>query len=258
MNKIKALKRYGQNFLIDNQVINKIVNLVEPQSPNQVIEIGPGDGALTRGLINNFEKYSGIEIDPRLIEKLEIEFPGISLIKKDIIKVNLEELILPENYTYIFGNIPYNISTPIMYKLIKNFNLIDKAVIMVQLETAQRVTSPFGTKNYNASNVIFNFFADIKIHFEVPRNAFIPRPHVDSAVMSLTFKKNKTDAHIFEVFSDIVKTAFLTRRKVLKNSTLNKKYGFFNFENLDKFMMKRADELTPEDYFTITQTISGK
>jgi len=258
LNNIKALKRYGQNFLIDNHIINKIVNLVEPLSPNQVIEIGPGNGALTRGLINNFEKYSGIEIDPRLIENLEAEYPGITLIKKGIIKVNLEEIILPENNTYVFGNIPYNISTPIIYKLIQNFHLIDVAIIMVQLETAQRITSPFGTKNYNASNVIFNFFADINIHFEVPRNVFVPRPRVDSAVMSLTFKHKEIDAHFFEIFTDIVKTAFITRRKVLKNSTLNKKYGFFNFENLDKFMMKRADELTPEDYFTITQTISGK
>ena len=126
---------------------------------------------------------------------------------------------------------------------------------MVQKETALRISAAFGTKDYNASNVIINNFCELKLHFDVSRNSFTPRPNVDSAVISLNFGDTVHSLDYIVSYIDIVKSAFTSRRKVLKNSPLNKKYGFANFDSLNKYLLKRAEELSPDDYHFITNTI---
>lgn len=254
---MKALKRFGQNFLIDKNIINKIVNQINFNKDDNILEIGPGQGALTEYLIQH-NNYSAVELDPRMVDELKQKYPHIKIYNEDFLKFDLPVKQGIESNFYIFGNIPYNITSPILLKLCSDYNQITEAIVMIQSEAAERITSPFGTKDYNASNIIINSFCDVELLFNVPRNAFLPRPNVDSKVIRMKFIKDNRDKSYFNLFSDIVKSAFLSRRKVLRNSSLIKKYGFANFESLDKFLSKRADELTPADYHLITESIHRK
>lgn len=250
----KALKRFGQNFLTDNNVINSILELFPGDASNTVLEIGPGQGALTTGLIERFENYTGIDLDPRMIKELEARFPDQRFVNADILSYD-PAAATKNSKLKVVGNIPYNISTPIFLYLCKNINSISSATLMVQKETAFRIMAKFGTKDYNASNVIINNFCKVEYHFDVSRHSFTPKPNVESAVISLKFGDSVFKTSYIDLYIEIVKSAFTSRRKVLKNSPLNKKYGFANFDSLNKYLPNRAEELSPDDYHFITNTI---
>lgn len=218
-------KKFGQNFLIDPHVLDKIIRSADITEEDCIIEIGPGIGCVTQALLENAGKVISIEIDDQLIPILTEQFgsePNFKLIHKDVLKVDLKKLIeeeSPNRKVKVVANLPYYITTPIIMTLLENELPIDSITVMVQKEVADRLASKPGTKQYGAITVSVNYFCESYLVANVPRNCFMPRPNVDSAVIQLKLHdeppvKVKNTKQLFK----IIKAAFLLRRKTLLNT----------------------------------------
>ena len=186
----KPLKKFGQNYLTDQNILCKIVEELNPKPGEDIIEIGPGTGSLTSKLAEKASSLTLVEIDTRVIEGLRIQYPQVNVIKGDFLDIQLNTLF-KRNKLRIVGNIPYNLTSPILFKLIENSDIVSDAVLMVQLEVAKRMTASKGTKDYGILSVILKQFADLKIAFKVSPNVFYPKPKVYSAVVHLYFKETE-------------------------------------------------------------------
>lgn len=250
MQMIKPIKKFGQNFLKDNNILRKIYEVISPQKNDKIIEIGPGEGALTKLLSNSGADVTAIEIDKRVIEHLRETFPQIKIINKDFLEIDLTQFNSSD--LRIAGNIPYNITSPIIFKLIENHSLIRDAVFMVQYEVAKRITAKKGTKDYGILSVLLNYFAETTFCFKVSPNVFYPKPKVFSAVVKIKFKKN-LDESLNRVFIQIVKAAFGNRRKTLKNSLANSIFAQLNFSGCDVDLSLRAEQLDLPDFIKLAE-----
>ena len=214
-----AKKKWGQNFLVDNNLLDKIIKTINITDNENVLEIGPGQGALSEKLVDVAKSLSMVEIDPDLIKILEVheKLLGLKIINQDILKVDLDSLKIDS--PVVVGNIPYNITSPIIFWLIDHLESWDRAYLMVQKEVAQRLTGKIGTKDYSRVTVMTGLFFDIKICFSISPNVFIPRPKVQSAFISIEKRSdfNKDDVDV-KKFSQVVRMAFNQRRKMLRNS----------------------------------------
>ncbi len=257
--KITPLKRLGQNFLIDNNIIEKIIKTINPGQNDHIIEIGPGQGALTKFLAEKAGSYIAIELDPRASENLRKEL-NIEVLNQDFLKFDIESEFTNngDKTIKIVGNIPYNITTPIIEKLINNSGYITSSVLMVQAEAADRLTSGMGCKSYNAVNLLLNYFALVKKEFMVSPNSFYPKPRVNSAILSLNFVPRKLNRTNKAAYIELVKKSFANRRKMLKNSGLFRNDENCNFEPFEKLILKRPDQLTAEDYLNILECLNRK
>lgn len=218
-------KKFGQNFLIDPRVLDKIIDAAHITKEDCVIEIGPGIGSVTQALLENAGKVISIEIDDKLIPILTEEYghnEHFKLIHKDVLKVDLKKLIAeesPNRPIKVVANLPYYITTPIVMTLLENDLPIESITVMVQKEVADRLASKPGSKQYGAITVSVNYFAEPYLVANVPRNCFMPRPNVDSAVIKLTVNQNPVvKANNTKQMFDIIKAAFLLRRKTLLNT----------------------------------------
>src|SRR5687768_13603873 len=185
--RVRAKKSLGQNFLIDPNIQRKIVAAVEPQPDDVVVEIGPGQGALTHHLVAATQRVIAIELDDRLADQLRDQLgshPGFELVHADALEVDLGTLELPNDFK-IIGNIPYNITTPLLFKLLQRAHRPRTLVVMVQKEVAIRVTASAGQREYGALSIGVQSIADAERLFNVPRGAFRPVPGVDSAVLRI-------------------------------------------------------------------------
>ena len=213
-------KKWGQNFLVDNNLLKKIVRTINPKSDNCILEIGPGEGALSERIFPIVKEMVGVEIDPLLIEKLKIhdKLKDLIIIKGDVLLYEIDKLPI-SNPVRVIGNIPYNITTPIIFWLIEQLDYWDDAFLMVQKEVANRLVAQTSTKSYGKLTVVVGAYLDIKSKFMIPPDVFIPKPRVDSAFIHLT-KKSKPliEDKNYITFNKIVSTAFNQRRKMLKNS----------------------------------------
>lgn len=254
---IRPLKRFGQNYLIDNNIISKIVETFCPESNQSIVEIGPGTGALTKELYKKIGPFTVIEIDKRVIEKLKNDLPGLNIINEDFLNVDLKSLIKPNSKLRIIGNIPYNITSSIIFKLIYNRDLISDALLMVQYEVAKRMIAKRGTKDYGILSVLLDYFSQPEICFKISPNVFYPKPKVWSAIVQLKFNK-QTDIMVNdEDFIKVVKASFGNRRKTLKNSLSNSIFAE-KINSLNKFPLgKRAEELSTDDFTTLVKLITG-
>lgn len=252
--KNKPLKRFGQNYLTDRNTILKIIDKFNPQKEDNIIEIGPGRGALTNELSKISNKIKAIEIDTRVIESLSAQFPNVKFINRDFLKLDFSEVFESEKLRVI-GNIPYNITSPIIFKLVENRTLFSDALIMVQYEVAKRMISKPNTKDYGILGVILNYFATVNLEFKIPPTVFTPKPKVDSAIISLKFDKicNKNLNDRF--FINVVKSAFGNRRKTLKNSLNNGIFANSNFSKIDFDFSRRAETLSIEEFVWLAQTL---
>ncbi len=218
-------KKFGQNFLIDPHVLDKIIRAADITKDDCVIEIGPGIGSVTQALLENAGKVISIEIDNQLIPILTEQFgenDHFKLIHKDVLKVDLQKLIeeeSPNRKVKVVANLPYYITTPIVMALLENGLPIESITVMVQKEVADRLSSLPGTKQYGAISVSVNYFSEPYLVANVPRNCFMPRPNVDSAVIKLTVHdKAPVEAKNVKQMFRIIKAAFLLRRKTLLNT----------------------------------------
>lgn len=247
---VKPIKRFGQNFLKDKNILRKISEVINPQPNEKIIEIGPGEGALTEILANSGAEVIAIEIDKRVIEHLKSFFPDIKIIYQDFLEVDLTQFHSSD--LRIVGNIPYNITSPIIFKLIENHNLIRDAIFMVQYEVAKRMTAKKGSKDYGILSVLLSYFAETEFCFKVSPNVFYPKPKVFSAVVKISFKKN-IDESLKKTFIQIVKAAFGNRRKTLKNSLSNSIFAQLNFSGCEVDLSLRAEQLDLSDFIKLAE-----
>ncbi len=240
---VKFKKKFGQNFLKDNTIVKRIVDVSDIHGDSLVIEVGPGGGILTRELANVANRVLCYEIDEDLSLELSQKLDGYSNIDvyfQDFLNSNLENDVL--NYTYdslyFVSNVPYYITTPIILKLIESGLHFNKIVMMVQKEVGERFTTTCGNREYGSITVLLNYFFDIKREFFVSRKWFIPEPNVDSLVISFTEKTDKLYLKDFNFFEKILHDSFQYKRKNIKN-------------NLKKYDLKIVEEVLQDDNFDL-------
>jgi len=247
---IQPKKSLGQNFLQDKNIAQKIVQSLFAGPDDLVIEIGPGTGALTQFLYRSYPNYKAIELDNRAVDLLRVTYPGIQLIEQSVLDVNFSDYRTSENQRiFVIGNIPYYITSPILFHLFDQAESIHQAVIMMQLEVAQRLIAQKRTKEYGILTIQTEFFSAADILFKVPRQVFYPQPNVDSAVVSFMMHQ-KQHAEIITEFKLLVRTAFNQRRKKLSNAL---KILGLNSEVFDEWKDKRAEELTSDEFIRMAE-----
>ena len=248
-----AKKKWGQNFLVDNNLLEKIIKTINIKDTEHVLEIGPGQGALSEKLVEVAKSLSMVEIDPDLIERLKVheKLSGLTIINQDILKVDLESLSIDS--PVVVGNIPYNITSPIIFWLIDHFDHWNRAYLMVQKEVAQRLTATIGTKDYSRVTVMTSLFFDIEICFSISPNVFLPKPKVQSAFISITKRLDFDQKNVnVKKFSQVVRMAFNQRRKMLRNSlsTLT-----INSDKCNIDFTRRPEQLTVDEFIDISNNI---
>lgn len=214
-----AIKRLGQNFLIDPNIVRKIVSLAELESNDSVLEIGPGRGILTAALCHAAGRVTAIEIDSRLhsyLSEQQAELPNLHLVLGDAMLYPIERLPIG---TVVVANLPYYISTPLLFRLLEQRDRFPRMVLMLQDEVAGRLIAKPGTSDYGMLSVMAQYAADITKAFKVSPNCFRPRPEVDSAVVLLRAKERRElTLEEEQTFATLVKGSFAHRRKTLVNS----------------------------------------
>lgn len=224
-NEFYIKKKYGQNFLIDQNILKKIVNEANLDQNTLVVEIGPGFGSLTEHLVKNSKHVLAYEIDEDFVKHLKTSFEkhSFTLINDDVLKrdmdKDIEELGMEFRQIVMVANLPYYITTPVIMKVLEQTKSINRMIVMMQYEVAKRMTSKPDTKDYNSLSIAIQYRASTKYLFKVPNTVFIPKPKVDSAIISLDiYKKSPFLVEDESFFFEIVKTSFKQRRKTLYNN----------------------------------------
>jgi len=213
-------KRWGQNFLADRNLLDKIVRTIDPKKSDSILEIGPGEGALTELIYPLVKEMVAIEIDPMLIEHLKNResLKGLNIVHGDVLLQDIESLPV-KNLVRVIGNIPYNITSPIIFWLIEQLHFWDDAFIMMQKEVAERLSAVVGTKAYGRFTVVTGAYLNMEYCFTIPPDVFIPKPKVDSAIIRFTKKENPLISdEKYMRFNKLVSAAFSQRRKMLRNT----------------------------------------
>ncbi|MEA2077570.1 MAG: 16S rRNA (adenine(1518)-N(6)/adenine(1519)-N(6))-dimethyltransferase RsmA [Candidatus Marinimicrobia bacterium] len=247
--KHRPKKSLGQHFLTDKNMIAKIMRVIDVNENDTILEIGPGEGALTHELLESTYKLTSLELDTELAkkwQKIAIDHPQFQCIECDAVSVDWSPYLPVKKCV---GNIPYNISRPLIYKLFQYRKQITETVFMVQKEFAEKLVAQAGENAYGILSVLSASFADVEVLFNIPPSVFYPAPKVMSACVKLTFKDIQIDDALF---IEVVQTAFNQRRKTLRNS-LKK---FYTPELEDKFPWgKRADGIVPEEYLELVEML---
>ncbi|MBU1100451.1 MAG: ribosomal RNA small subunit methyltransferase A [Bacteroidetes bacterium] len=253
MTENKPLKRFGQNYIVDKNIVNKFVGLFDPKPDDMVLEIGPGRGAITEQLMEKSNNVYAVEIDSRVIEDLSKRFEKLTIIEADILKLDFDIFSKFPTKIRAIGNIPFNITSPIIFNFIEKRALISDAMFIVQHEVAKRMKAGRGTKDYGILSVILEAFTTVKIVAKVSPNVFYPKPNVQSAIIHLVFNKEFPADLDEKVFLQVVKSAFGNRRKTLKNSLKNSIFGSCDFSGINQFLSRRAEELNLNEFFQLTE-----
>ena len=222
-------KRFGQNFLIDENIVQKIVKAGDVGEEDLVLEIGPGIGTMTQALSDHAGKVITVEIDKKLIPVLHEtlkECDNVTVVQGDILKTNVKEVLGDDLSTMplkIVANLPYYITTPIIMGFLESDLPVESMTFLIQKEVGERLCGVPGTKAYGSLSIVAQFYADISIDFDVPAHVFIPKPKVDSIVVTLKkLAAPRIELENKELFLSIVKASFLNRRKTLINGlTMN-------------------------------------
>ena len=240
----KPRKRFGQNFLVDNQVINQIISTIAPKKDDNIIEIGPGQGALTFPLTEYLEHLSVIEIDRDLITILEAQNnQKISIYNSDALAFDFNQF---SKKLRIVGNLPYNISSPLLFHLLSYKDNIIDMTFMLQKEVVERIVASPGSKSYGRLSVVMQAFFDAELMFVVPKESFDPQPKIESAILYLKTKSAPLVQNL-KPLENIVKLAFSQRRKTLKNCLKSK----LNQSQTKIDLSQRAEMLTLENFVTL-------
>lgn len=214
-------KKWGQHFLTDTNLLHKLVRIIDLQPEDQILEIGPGGGALTELIAPKVKKYVGVEIDKDLYQILTSDdfLKDYTFINDDFLKLDLSALPFDDGLIRVIGNIPYNITSPIIFKLFESNVTWQDIHIMVQKEVAERLIAKPGTKVYGRLSVMVQVLVDVKQELVIPPEVFVPKPIVDSVFISLRFhERYQLSPETYNRFKHVVKAAFGQRRKMLRNS----------------------------------------
>ena len=264
----KFSKSLGQNFLIDTNVIDRILEGARVKEGDYVIEVGPGIGTLTKEMGRSAEKVVAIEIDKTLIPILEEtleDFPNIEVINQDILKVNVQELVkekLNGGPVKLVANLPYYITTPIVMKFLEEDIPVTDIVVMVQKEVADRMNAKPNTKDYGALSVAVQYYCDTEIVAKAPRHMFMPQPNVDSTVIGLHVREEQI-YHVDneDIFFKTVKASFGQRRKTLLNSLGG--LGFLSKDQIKEALKeanidekRRGETLSIEEFASLSNALN--
>ncbi len=242
---IRPKKKWGQNFLTDPNIIKKILNILNASSKDHVLEIGPGQGALTFSI--KAKNISAIEVDKDLCTLLsEKKQQNLIIENENFLKTNLKNI----RFNKIIGNLPYNISSQIIFKIL-NDKSWELAVFMIQKELADRIISKEGSKQYGRISVMIQSLCIVKKEFNVSPNCFSPKPNVSSTIISLK-KKNKHDFD-YQKLEYVVKKSFSQRRKKIKNTLTQ----ISDYVELKDYLNKRPEQISVKDYIKIASSIKG-
>ena len=262
---VKAKKHLGQHFLTDETIAQKIADTLSENGYNQVLEIGPGMGVLTKYLLTKKSKITVCEIDRESIAYLKGSFPKenfqlntskekFEIIEGDFLKKNISGLFKKEQVA-IIGNFPYNISSQIVFKAIENREFVPEFAGMFQKEVAMRIAEKEGSKIYGILSVLTQAFFDVEYLFTVPPTVFNPPPKVDSGVIRLIRKENFTLPVDEKLFFTVVKTAFNQRRKMLRSSL--KSFNISDSLKEDPIFAMRPEQLSVQEFIFLTQKIAN-
>jgi 16S rRNA (adenine1518-N6/adenine1519-N6)-dimethyltransferase len=257
-----AIKRLGQNFLIDPNIVRKIVSLAELGANDSALEIGPGRGILTAALCHAAGRVTAIEIDQRLhsyLSEQQTELPNLHLVLGDAMLYPIGSL---PTGTVVVANLPYYISTPLLFRLLEQRDRFPRMVLMLQAEVADRLIAKPGTSDYGMLSVMAQYAADITKAFKVSPNCFRPRPEVDSAVVLLrTKERRELTLHEEQTFAALVKGSFAHRRKTLVNSLKDEGHQqervLEALRNLALSLTVRAEALSVTNFIALARLISS-
>jgi len=251
---MKPRKSLGQHFLTDTHIANKIAASLQVDSDAPVVEIGPGTGALTEHLIDRFRDFCAIEVDERAIEQLRSKHPNITLFHENILQFDWQRVFKLKGKLSVIGNLPYYITSPILFSILDQSQYFEKAVFMIQKEVAERLTAVPRTKAYGILSVQVQALAAVRYEFTVSRNVFFPKPKVESGVISLDFFHPDLPCRFLN-FKRVVRTAFNQRRKQMKNS-LSPITGADT--DIDFDLTRRPEELSPGEFIHLTVLLEKK
>jgi 16S rRNA (adenine1518-N6/adenine1519-N6)-dimethyltransferase len=253
----KPKKSLGQNFLRDENILRKIVESLDLRSGDVVVEIGSGQGALTKHLIDRPVTFIGIELDGGAVELLKQSIgETVDVIQGDVLDVHLGDLSERHGRRLrIVGNIPYYLTSQILFWLFDSRPVLVDATLMMQLEVARRLAAHPRTKEYGILSIFAQFYADAEILFKVSRNCFFPKPEVDSAVVRLNFKQTLPDCDE-KLFRSIVRSTFGTRRKTLRNGLKSMGLDDRTLEDVPFDLTKRPEELDIVDFVSLCNVIA--
>lgn len=246
--------KLGQNFLIDTNISRKITKLVQGQLADPIIEVGPGTGSLTNELLKDNYRIKAVEIDSGASELLKLRFqdvPNLEIFNEDAMSFDYSQLTGP--WWIFVSNLPYNIGTRLLVKLIVEVPVIHRYVVMVQKEVAQRIVADQESDDYGALSVLFGLFTESKIQFDVSKNCFSPQPKVTSSVVTVQ-RESLFDQEIRLLAFEISKIAFQQKRKKIRTSLTS----FINEDHLLKINIDpnlRASDLSPEMYYEIAKEL---
>lgn len=251
---LKPKKSLGQHFLRDQNIIRKIAGALEAGEDDVVVEIGPGEGALTEYLYPHLSNLHLVEVDERAVKLLEQKFPEATVYHSSVLEGEWQSALSEKDKNYLIGNLPYYITSPILFMVLDSGGLFEQAVFMVQKEVAERLVAKPRTKAYGILSVQTQLFSDTKLLFPVSREVFYPKPKVDSAVISINPKKMQPDADI-AFLKTVIRTAFNQRRKKLSNAISALITGRSRIA-ID--LNRRAEELEPEEFIELANSLAGK
>jgi 16S rRNA (adenine1518-N6/adenine1519-N6)-dimethyltransferase len=266
----RATKRFGQNFLTDSRIINGIVENLSPRAGETIVEIGPGKGALTAVLLERDAKVIAIELDKNLVPLLQERFSKYSnfkLLHADALEVNFCEEALPQEQIKIVANLPYNISTAILQRLISQRACLDEMVLMLQKEVVERIQAPAGSRDRGYLSVLIEAYCETEKLFDVAPGAFQPRPKVWSSVIKLKFRPElPVDVKNEELLWSVVSAGFMQKRKTILNNLRNatsalgeviKRNGGASIVlcRAGVELQRRAESLTLDEWARITRAL---
>ena len=254
---LKPKKSLGQNFLRDENILHKIVESLDLRSGDVVVEIGSGQGALTKHLSEKPIKLIGIEVDERAVRLLQERFDEkLELIHRDVLEVNIDELAQRNGRKVrIVGNIPYYLTSEILFWLFDARTAVIDAMLMVQFEVARRLVAPPKNKEYGILSIFTQFYTECEMLFKVSRNCFFPKPEVDSAVVQFKFREQlpNCDEKLFRL---IVRSTFGQRRKTLRNGLKSMGFDENVLDQISFDLKKRPEELGVEEFLLLTSMLA--
>lgn len=261
-NNFNFKKKFGQNFIVDENIINSIVTKSAIDKETLVIEIGPGAGSLTAKLAESSKQVLCYEIDTTLKEILNEnlkQYNNVDIIYQDFLEADVINDIKKYNYTklYIVANLPYYITTPIIINVIEKNLSVDKMVVMVQKEVGDRFKANVGTKDYNSLSIYLNYYFNVRKLMDISRNIFIPKPNVDSIVVEFTKKENNYNLKNEEIFFKLIRDSFTQKRKTIRNNLKN-----YDLNKIEEVLKKhsqdlstRAEQITIETFVEIANNL---
>jgi len=251
-------KRLGQHLLVAEPTLEKIVKTLAPTKNDTVLEIGPGTGRLTKYLIRHAGHVIAVEKDYEMVKELNATFSiskNLTIVHADILEIDIESILETSNALFC-GNLPYNISTPILFKLRDRRTFLKRGVITIQKEVATRLVAVPGSKDYGILSVLMQSVAHIKKMFDISPKSFIPPPKVTSSVVEIIFP-SKPPHHIEnqEFFTKVVKTAFSKRRKMIRNTIPKEWANLLHLAGIDS--TRRPETITISEYISLACIVSG-